>query len=158
MPNLFDELVAIVRALERAKIDYAVCGGMAVAIHGLARTTKDIDLLILREDLDRVLETVRGLGFILDGGILPMGAGEKFERDIYRISKVIDKKLLTLDLLIVNPLLQQAFEAREYYEWQGVRLQAVSPAGLYVMKKLAGRPQDIADLQRLGMLPDDSAS
>ena len=83
---------------------------------------------------------------------------ERFERDIYRISKVIDKKLLTLDLLIVNPLLQQAFEAREYYEWQGVRLQAVSPAGLYVMKKLAGRPQDIADLQRLGMLPDDSAS
>lgn len=158
MVNLFDELVAIVFALERAKIDYAVCGGMAVAIHGLARATKDIDLLILREDLVRVQDVVRGLGFILDGGILPMGAGERFERDIYRISKVIDKKLLTLDLLIVNPLLQQAFEAREYYEWQGVRLQAVSPAGLYVMKKLAGRPQDIADLQRLGMLPDDSAS
>lgn len=158
MVNLFDELVAIVLALERAKIDYAVCGGMAVAIHGLARATKDIDLLILREDLVRVQDVVRGLGFILDGGILPMGAGERFERDIYRISKVIDKKLLTLDLLIVNPLLQQAFEAREYYEWQGVRLQAVSPAGLYVMKKLAGRPQDIADLQRLGMLPDDSAS
>ena len=158
MVNLFDELVAIVIALERAKIDYAVCGGMAVAIHGLARATKDIDLLILREDLARVLDVVRGLGFILDGGILPMGAGERFERDIYRISKVIDEKLLTLDLLIVNPLLQRAFEAREYYEWPGVRLQAVSPAGLYVMKKLAGRPQDIADLQRLGLMPDDSAS
>ena len=76
MVNLFDELVAIVFALERAKIDYAVCGGMAVAIHGLARATKDIDLLILREDLVRVQDVVRGLGFILDGGILPMGAGE----------------------------------------------------------------------------------
>ena len=87
-----------------------------------------------------------------------MGAGEPFPRDIFRISKVIGKELLTLDLLIVNPLLQQAFEAREYYEWLGVRLQAVSPAGLYVMKKLAGRTQDIADLQRLGLLPDDSST
>jgi len=66
--------------------------------------------------------------------------------------------LLTLDLLIVNSLLQQACEAREYYGWLGVTLQAVSPAGLYVMKKLAGRPQDLADLQRLGLWPDDSAT
>ena len=158
MVNLYDELVAIVRALEGAKINYAVCGGMAVAIHGLARATKDIDLLILREDLASVLDAVRQCGFNLEGGILPMGAGEPFERDIFRISKVIDKKLLTLDLLIVNPLLQRAWEAREYYEWQGVKLQAVSPAGLYVMKKLAGRPQDIVDLQRLGMWPDESAT
>ncbi len=158
MINLYEELVALVRELEAAKLNYAVCGGMAVAIHGLPRATKDIDLLILREDLANVLDVARGCGFILDGGILPMGAGEPFPRDIFRISKVIDKKLLTLDLLIVNPLLQQAWDAREYYEWQGVTLQAVSPAGLYVMKKLAGRPQDIVDLQRLGLWPDDSAT
>lgn len=158
MSHIYEALATIVRKLEAAKLNYAVCGGLAVAIHGLARTTKDIDLLIERMDMDAILEVVRGCGFILDGGILPMGAGEPFPRDIFRISKVIGKELLTLDLLIVNPLLQPAFEAREYYEWQGVRLQAVSPAGLYVMKKLAGRPQDIVDLQRLGLMPDDSSA
>ncbi len=158
MSHIYEALTTIVRKLEAARLNYAVCGGLAVAIHGLTRTTKDIDLLIERADLEAILEIVRKCGFILEGGILPMGAGEPFPRDIFRISKVIGKELLTLDLLIVNPLLQQAFEAREYYEWLGVRLQAVSPAGLYVMKKLAGRTQDIADLQRLGLLPDDSST
>ena len=156
--HIYEALTTIVRKLEAAKLNYAVCGGLAVAIHGLTRTTKDIDLLIERADLDAILEIVRQCGFIFEGGILPMVAGESFPRDIFRISKVIGKELLTLELLIVNPLLQQAFEAREYYEWLGVRLQAVSPAGLYVMKKLAGRTQDIADLQRLGLLPDDSST
>ncbi len=156
--NLYEELVALARELEAAKLNYAVCGGLAVAIHGLARATKDIDLLIRREDLAGVLDVARGCGFNLEGGILPMGAGERFPSDIFRIPKVLDQKLLTLDLLIVNPLLQQAWEAREYFEWQGVTLQAVSSAGLYVMKKLAGRPQDLVDLQRLGLWPDESAT
>lgn len=158
MSRIYRELTIIVCKLEAAGLNYAVCGGLAVAIHGLVRTTKDIDLLIERADLNAVLDVARECGFILEGGMLPMGAGEEFPRDIFRISKVIDKELLTLDLLMVNPLLQQAFEAREYYDWQGVRLQAVSPAGLYVMKKLAGRPQDLVDLQRLGLIPDDSST
>ena len=154
--NLHDELVAIVRELEAAKLNYAVCGGMAVAIHGLARFTKDIDLLIQREDLQAVRDVVERCGFIIEGGILPMGAGEPIERDIFRISKVIGTELVTLDLLLVNRQLQQAFESREYYEFRGQRLQSVSPAGLYLMKRIAGRPQDIVDLQRLGLWPHDS--
>ena len=156
--SLYEEMFAVVDALESDRIEYAVCGGLSVAIHGLARATKDIDLLILREDLDRVLVAARRCGFNLEGGMLPMGAGEPVPRDMFRISKVIGKSLLTLDLLIVNSTLQPAWEAREYYEWQGRKLQAVSPAGLYLMKKLAGRPQDLADLQRLGLWPDDSTS
>ena len=156
--NLYEEMFSVVNALEVDRIDYAVCGGLAVAIHGFVRATRDIDLLILREDLDRVLVAARRCGFNLEGGMLPMGAGEPFPRDIFRISKVVGKDLVTLDLLIVNPLLQQAWDARESYEWQGRTLQAVSPAGLYVMKKLAGRPQDLVDLQRMGLWPDDSTS
>ena len=156
MINLYEELVALVRELEAAKLNYAVCGGMAMAIHGLPRFMKDIGLLIQREDLQAVRDIVERCGFILEGGILPMGAGEPVERDIFRISKVFKKELVTLDLILVNLPLRQAYESREYYEFLGYRLQAVSPAGLYVMKKVAGSPQDIVDLQRLGLWPHDS--
>ena len=156
--NLYEEMFAVVHALESDRIEYAVCGGLSVAIHGLVRATRDIDLLILREDLDRVLDVARRCGFNLEGGMLPMGAGEPVPRDMFRISKVIEKDLLTLDLLIVNSTLQPAWEAREYYEWHGRKLQAVSPAGLYLMKKLAARPKDLLDLQTLGLWPDDSTS
>ena len=43
--NLVDELHAVSRALSAAGISFAVCGGIAVTIHGATRTTKDIDLL-----------------------------------------------------------------------------------------------------------------
>jgi hypothetical protein len=154
--NLYEEMFAVVAALEAEQIDYALCGGLAVAIHGFARATKDIDFLIQREDLERVLVVARRCGFNLDGGMLPMGAGEAVPRDIFRISKVIGTNLLILDLLLVNALLQPAWDAREYHEIQGNKLQVVSPAGLYIMKKLSGRPQDIVDLQRLGLWPDDT--
>jgi hypothetical protein len=153
--NLFEEMLAVVDDLEANQIDYALCGGLAVAIHGFSRATKDIDLLIRREDLERILVVVRSRGFNLEAGILPMGAGEATPLDIFRISKVDGKNLLTLDLLIVNMPLQPAWDAREYLEVQGTKLQVVSPAGLYIMKKLSGRPQDIVDLQRLGLWPDD---
>lgn len=43
--DLVDELHAVSRALSAAGISFAVCGGIAVTIHGATRTTKDIDLL-----------------------------------------------------------------------------------------------------------------
>ncbi len=39
----------IVKKLEKAKIPYAVIGGMAVNAHRYERTTKDVDLLLTRE-------------------------------------------------------------------------------------------------------------
>ncbi len=46
MLDLFDEFVALVDALEKARLPYAVCGGLAMAIHGLPRATIDVDLLV----------------------------------------------------------------------------------------------------------------
>ena len=55
MSTLLDEFKSITAALNDAGIDYAVCGGWAMAIHGLPRATMDIDLLVLADDLDRIL-------------------------------------------------------------------------------------------------------
>lgn len=50
--DLRQELLKLVAALQQAGIDYAVCGGFAVAIHGYPRLTTDIDLLIRSVNLD----------------------------------------------------------------------------------------------------------
>lgn len=42
----------LVKRLERAKISYAIVGGMAVNAHGHRRTTADLDLLITPDGLD----------------------------------------------------------------------------------------------------------
>ena len=66
MPTLLDEFRAITHALNEAGIEYAVCGGWAMAIHGHPRATKDIDLLILTDDVSRVLPLVREQGFDIE--------------------------------------------------------------------------------------------
>ena len=48
--NLRDELIILVRALNEAKLEYAVCGGLALTIHGFVRATQDIDCLLYTSD------------------------------------------------------------------------------------------------------------
>lgn len=54
----------LARRLSDAQIDYAVIGGMALALHGLVRPTQDVDLLLTREGLERFHETLVGLGYV----------------------------------------------------------------------------------------------
>ena len=61
--NLTDEFPALIVALQHAQIDFAVCGGMAMALHGFPRFTNDIDLLILPADLARTLAVAKQCGF-----------------------------------------------------------------------------------------------
>jgi hypothetical protein len=42
----------LVKKLEKAKIPYALVGGMAVNVHGHERTTKDVDILLSSEGFD----------------------------------------------------------------------------------------------------------
>ena len=43
--SLRNEMFQLVRALDSANIPYALCGGLAMAVHGWPRATLDIDLL-----------------------------------------------------------------------------------------------------------------
>lgn len=67
MAALIEEFVGIVEALNHAGIDYAVCGGWAMAVHGRLRATVDIDLLILADDLDAAMKVARERGFDIEG-------------------------------------------------------------------------------------------
>ena len=41
-----DSLLALVRALNREGVEYAVVGTVALGLHGLARATEDLDLFV----------------------------------------------------------------------------------------------------------------
>lgn len=44
-------LRSLIKRLERAGIDYAVLGGLAVKAHGYRRTTDDVDILLTPDGL-----------------------------------------------------------------------------------------------------------
>lgn len=146
--NLIDELFAIARALDAAGIEYAVCGGIAVGLHGWVRTTDDIDLLIRPADVARVLEVVRPLGFDMPAQPMTFGAGTDAERHVQRVSK-LGADLLTLDLLLVDAAYEGLLEGRIAVRQPEATIQLVSREGLLKMKRMAGRPQDLVDIGHL---------
>ena len=85
---------------------------------------------------------------------MPFGIGGPHERVVHRISKVEGRDVLTLDLLIVSAVLDEVWKTREAFEWRGRNVTVVSTEGLRKMKRLAGRSQDLADLESLGLEED----
>lgn len=144
--NLYEELENVTRALTEGGVEFALCGGLALAVHGHPRATKDIDLLVRPEDLQLAKNIARTCGFVLSA--LPIkfsGSGIELER----VSKIIGQDVLMLDLLIVNDVLAPVWESRERLPWGKTQIPVITRAGLISMKLSAARPQDLADLAKL---------
>lgn len=148
MPTLYDELRSLVSALDRDKIEYALCGGIAMAIHGRPRATVDIDILITPESLPQILTIAEKLGYTIRG--LDMSFG-KDVIEIRRVSK-IDRDtrfVLTLDMILVTEPIRNVWDTRVSANLEDGKLSVVSKEGLIALKEISGRPQDIADISAL---------
>lgn len=148
MSTLLEEFKSITGALNDAGIGYAVCGGWAMAIHGLPRATIDIDFLILADDLERVWQIAKDNEYDVEGLPLHFADGAI---EIRRISKVVpeSKRLFTLDFLLVTPPLNDVWYGRELIEWEEGKTWVVSKTGLIELKGISGREQDILDIAEL---------
>jgi hypothetical protein len=148
MLSLYDELKGLTIDLAASGIEYAVCGGLAMAIHTLPRATVDIDLLILTNDLNSVLQIARARGFTLSAKPMTFAEGKV---EIRRVSKPDPEigDVLMLDLLLVTAALNEVWEGREAVLWEGETLQVVSREGLIALKRLRFSGQDQDDIKRL---------
>ncbi|HEV7396004.1 MAG TPA: hypothetical protein VGN86_05800 [Pyrinomonadaceae bacterium] len=148
MPTLLEEFTEFVAALNRRTLAYAVCGGWAMTIHGYPRATMDVDVMVLPEDLPQAWQIAVDLGYSVEGLALNFHDGAI---EIKRISKIDaeTKILFTIDFLLVTEATQQIWRDRETVEWEHGAISTVSRAGLIQLKKISGRLQDLADIERL---------
>ena len=147
--HIKDELLAVIDALTEARIEYAVAGGLAVAIHGCPRLTVDIDVAIREEDLDRARAVLAGIGFDLESGLVPLHPEPAPVERLFRLTKTQGTDFLTLDLLLLTAHDDGLWAAREPFELAGRTVWVVSRLGLIQMKRRAGRAQDLADIAAL---------
>lgn len=143
------ELIGLITALRNANLPFAVCGGLAMAIHGYPRATQDIDILIQEERLAEVLAVARSAGFWIPSGRMPFKARPPLAMEIYRVSKAVGDKLIPLDLMLVSPVLEEIWNSRISGLIGDVECTVVSAEGLIQMKEIAARKQDLADIETL---------
>lgn len=157
MFDLYEELSSLVAALDKNEIEYALCGGIAMAIYDRPRATVDIDLLIVADSLDGAIEIAKALEYKVRGLDMTF-ANDAIE--IRRVSKIDEETgiVLSLDLLLVTPQIQHIWDSRAQANWEGGKLSVVSREGLIALKKLSGRPQDLADISALVEDADDATN
>ena len=157
MLDLFNEFRSLVAALDRHRIDYALCGGLAMAIYGRARATVGIDLLLLSDSLGAAKDIANELGYNIRGLDMSFAKGAV---EIRRMSK-IDREsgqVLSLDFLLVTPQLQEIWDRRVKAEWEDGTISVVSRKGLIELKSLRNSAQDQADIAVLeGKLEDGTS-
>ena len=146
--DIADELRKLVSELNQRGVDYALCGGMALVVHGITRTTIDIDLMIPAESLSTVFSIAASLNYNVRGLDMSFADGAV---EIRRVSKIdpADGELLSLDLLLVTPQVLGSWQTRIAADWEGLKLWVVSKQGLVDLKELRKSDMDLIDIKAL---------
>lgn len=133
-------------ALDEAKVTYALVGGLAVAVWGAPRATKDIDLLVEPSQLPVAMAALKTRGFTLPALPFEFKDGSVLQR-----TNKVDSagQLTTVDFLVVNQNLMPVWNTRMFVPFADRKVSVISRDALIAMKASAGRPQDIADIQNL---------
>jgi hypothetical protein len=149
LDELTDRLQRIARALDEAGVPFALVGGQAVALWvatkdpAAVRTTKDIDILLRREDLPKARAAAAAVA--LDY-FEALGVGMFLERSDPNPRKGVHLLWAGEKVRPENPLPSPTVDERETLE---PGKHVVSLAGLVRMKLMSNRDQDRVHLRDL---------
>ena len=148
MFDLYEELRKITNTFDRHHIEYALCGGLAMAVYDHPRATIDIDLLILSDSLDSALQVANELGYTIRGLDLSFADGAV---EIRRVSKIhpTTRHVLTLEMLLVTPAIREVWDSRVEADLEDGNISVVSREGLIDLKRFRSSGRDLDDIALL---------
>ena len=152
---------AIVRALNEARVEYLIVGGLAVNAHGFARMTRDVDIVVGLDpdNARRSIEALIRIGYALAVPVSAADFADPDQREKWRAEKGMivlklwsDKHRQTpVDIFIYEPFDFRAEFARasRVDVAPGLTTRIVALDTLLKMKRAAGRPHDLIDVEEL---------
>jgi hypothetical protein len=156
--------------LEAARLRYVLVGGLALVLHGVDRLTADVDLAVdlTPEEALKLIETLDGAGYRPAVPVDPRQLADPATRELWyrernmRVFSYWDSTGTrpTVDIFIASPipfeeLWQHAVRIEIGAE---LRVTVASVAHLIRLKALAGRPQDLSDIERLRAIQEVQGS
>lgn len=147
-------------ALNETGVRYVVVGGLATVLHGYARLTADIDI-ILELEPDSTREAMQSLSAL---GLRPRAPVQAIDfADAGQRRRWIEDKgmrvfslwhpadpLLEVDLFVDHPIpFQDLWDRSQVVHLGAIDLRIASIEDLIRLKRLASRPEDLQDIEAL---------
>lgn len=148
---------ALLRELVARGVDFVVIGGIAMIGHGSARSTRDLDVIYALDaaNLRALGEVMVDLGARLRGVEAPV----PFVPDARTMRQTsiltLDTPLGWIDLLVSpagSPAYAQLKARAERITIDGIVVPIASLDDLESMKRAAGRPKDLLDLEEIEVI------
>jgi predicted nucleotidyltransferase len=148
------------KALNEAGVRYVVVGGLAVVLHGYARLTADVDLIVDldEEEARKAIEALVAIGLRPRAPVDPDDFSRRSVREAWvrdrgmQVFSMVDPSnpMLVVDLFATHPI---PFEEL----WSGAREMTLDDATVRVasiphlirLKRMSGRAQDQIDIEHL---------
>lgn len=157
------DLEAILRALNDAEVRYLIVDGLAVVAHGYVRYTAGVDI-VLDLERDNALRAMKALDAIAYRPLAPVDATDFADEEKRRVwirekNRLVfqmrnpDRESTRLDIFVKEPFaFTEEFGQAKWEEVAGIRAPVLRYDELIRLKRSAGRPQDLIDVEQLELI------
>jgi hypothetical protein len=154
---LFEPLFA---ELNQAAPRYVVVGGLATVLHGFARLTADVDLIVdlAPAEARKVIDVLVRMGLRARAPVDPVAFCDPEQRRSWiegkgmRVFSMWDpaQPLREVDLFVESPIdFELLWSRSEQVSLRTTTVRVAAIDDLILLKQLAGRPQDRIDIEAL---------
>lgn len=141
------EFEDVLAALNKARVRYLLIGGVASILHGVPRTTVDIDIALdpKPENVRRATRALKEIGLVADTEVVD---------DILAQGGVTASNQISVDLLTDLPAAKFAelWRRRKAFRYGRVRASVISKADQIRILRATGRKKDVEDAEYLKSL------
>lgn len=147
-------LIKLSEVLKKNKVEWALAGGYAVALHGAVRGTIDVDIVVslTEQNLELVEKSLLSMGLVCK---IPVSSKDLFH---FRQEYIKNKNLIAwsfvnptnptelVDILVIHDANDFEIDEKKISHH---KIPILSVNSLIKMKRKSGRPQDIEDVKAL---------
>ena len=142
---MLNQLQGVYSSLQKHRVRYLTIGGVAAILHGVPRTTFDLDILI-EATLDNAQ---RLLDALLNAGLAT--AEMTTAEEILKHEITIFRDRVRIDVQTATPGIEfeEAWRRKQVMKYRRQEFYVVSREDLILSKRAAGREKDLEDVRLL---------
>ncbi len=154
------DFLSVLSEFQERNIRYVLVGGLAVLLHGIDRLTADIDLVVdlAPAQASKAVEALLALGFKANAPVDARQFADAAVRKRWQTESGMlvlsfwdpQNRRPTVDLFAECPMdFEELFKESLLLSLASTTVRVASLAHLIAIKRAAGRPQDLDDVNRL---------